>query len=175
MVFPVVVHGCESWIIKKAEQQRIDTLELWCWRRLKSPLDSKKIKPVDLKENQPWIHIERTDDEAEAEAPILWSTDANSQLIGKDSDARKDWRQKEKKVIEDEMVGWHHQCNGHELGQTAGDGEGQGSLQCAAVHGVMKSQTWHGSWTMTVTLQCIFLLKIDNFFIYLEFRFLPIF
>ena len=111
-------------------------------KTLKSPLDSKEIKPVDLKENQPCIHIGRPDDEAEAEAPILWSTDANSQLTGKDPDARKDWRQKEK-VIEDEMVGWHHQCNGHELGQTAGDGEGQGSLVCCSPWGHEESDmTW---------------------------------
>ena len=84
-----------------------------------NPLDSKEIKPINLKGNQPWIHIERTD----AEAPIFWSSDANSWLIGKVPDARKDWGQTEKRGTEDEMLVWHHQCNGHELGQTSGDGE----------------------------------------------------
>ena len=89
-------------------------------RTLESPLDSK-IKPVNLKGNQPWIFIGRTD--ADAEAPILWTPDVKSQLIGKDPDAGKNWRQKEKGTAEDEMVGWYHLFNGHELGQTSGDGE----------------------------------------------------
>ena len=81
-----------------------------------SPLDSKKIKPVNLKGNQLWILIGRTD--AEAEAPVFWSFDANSWLIGKVIDAEKDWRQKVKRASEYEMAGWHHQCNRHELRQT---------------------------------------------------------
>ena len=95
-------------------------------KTLESPLDSKEILPVNPKRNQPWIFIGRTD--AEAEAPVLWSPDAKSQLIGKDPDARKDWRQEEKRATEDEMVGWHHRLNGHEFEQTPGDGEGQTSL-----------------------------------------------
>ena len=70
MVFPVVIYGCKSWTIKKAECWRVDAFELWCWRIFESPLDSKEIKPVNPKGNQPWILIGRTD--AEAEAPILW-------------------------------------------------------------------------------------------------------
>ena len=106
---------------------------MWCWERLpRISLDSKEIKPVNLKGNQPWILIGRID--AEDETPVFWSPDANSQLIGKVPDAGKDWGQKEQRVLEDEMAGWHHQCNGHELGQTSGDGEGQGG-QRAAVHG----------------------------------------
>ena len=97
-------------------------------KTLESPLSSKEIKPVNLKGNQRWIHIGRTD--AEAEAPILWPPDANSQFIGKDHDAGKDWRQK--RVTEDEMVGWHHWFNGHELGQTPRDAERQGSLACCS-------------------------------------------
>ena len=85
-------------------------------------LDCKDIKPVNLKGNQPWIFTGRTD--AEAEAPILRPLDAKSQLIGKDPDAGKDWRQEEKGMRKDEMVGWHHQLNGHEFEQTPGDGEG---------------------------------------------------
>ena len=73
MAFPVVIYGCESWTIKKAEWWRIDAFELWCWRRLESPLDCKEIQPVNSKGNKFWIFIGRTD--AEAEAPILWPPD----------------------------------------------------------------------------------------------------
>ena len=75
-------------------------------KTLESPLDSKEIKPVNPKGNQPWIVIGRTD--AEAEAPILWPPDRKRQLIGKDPDAGEDWGQEEKRVTEDEMVGWHY-------------------------------------------------------------------
>ena len=88
-----------------------------------SPMDSK-IKPVNPKGNQPWIFIGRTD--TEAEAPMLWPPDVQSQLIGKDSEAGKDWGQEDKMGTEDEMVGWHHWLNGHESEQK--DSEGQGSL-----------------------------------------------
>ena len=78
MVFPVVMYGCESWTIKKAECQRIDAFELWCWRRLLSPLDCKEIQPVNL-QDQPWMFIGRTD--AEAETPILWPPDVKNWLV----------------------------------------------------------------------------------------------
>ena len=105
MDFPVVTYGRESWTIKKPKRQRSDAFEMWCWRRLESPLESKEIKPVNPKGNQPRILTGRTN--AEAEAPILWPSDAKSQLIGKDPDAGKDQGQK-KRATEDEMVGWHH-------------------------------------------------------------------
>ena len=71
MVFPVVIYGCESWTVKKAERRRIDAFELWCWREsLESPLDYKEIQPVHPKGDQSWVFIGRTD--AEAETPILW-------------------------------------------------------------------------------------------------------
>ena len=76
MVFPVVLCGCESWTIKKAEHQKIDAFELWCWRRLESPLDCKEIQPVHPKGDQSWVFIGRTD--VEAETPILWPPDAKS-------------------------------------------------------------------------------------------------
>ena len=84
-------------------------------------LDFKEIKPANPKGNQPWIFIGRT--YAEAEAPILWPPDAKSQFTRKDPDAGKDWGQEEKGVTEDEMVGWHHWLNGHEIEQTVGDSE----------------------------------------------------
>ena len=105
VVFPVVMYGCESWTIKKAEHRRIDAFELWCWRRLLSPLDCKEIQPVHLKD-QSWVFIGRTD--GEDETPIPWPPDGKSQLIGRDPDAGKDRAQEEKGVTEDEMVGWHH-------------------------------------------------------------------
>ena len=104
-----------------------------------SPLDCKEIKPVNLKGNQPWIFVGRTD--AEAETLVFWSLDANSWLIGKDPDAGKDWGQKEKRASEDEMAGWHHRCKGHDLGQTLGDGEGQGGLVCCRPWGHKKLDT----------------------------------
>ena len=76
MVFPVVMYGCESWTIKKAEHRRIDGFKLWCWRRLESPLDCKEIKPFHPKVDQSWVFIGRTD--VEVETPILWPPDAKS-------------------------------------------------------------------------------------------------
>ena len=84
MVFPVVTYDCDSWIIKKAECQRIDAFELWCWRTPESPLDSKESKPVNLKGDQRSIFTGRTD--TEAEAPVFWSSDANRQLTEKAPD-----------------------------------------------------------------------------------------
>ena len=78
-------------------------------KTLKSPLDSKEIKPVNHKGNQPWIFIGSID----AEVPIIWQTDAKCQLIEKDPDVRKDWRQEEKSMTEDEMIGWHHWLSDH--------------------------------------------------------------
>ena len=96
-------------------------------KTLESPLDSMEIQPVNPKGNQPCIFI-GTD--AEAEAPKLWPPDMKSQLIRKDPDTGKDRRQKEKRMTEDEMVGWHHELNGHEFEQAPGDGKGEGSLAC---------------------------------------------
>ena len=123
------------------------TLMNWClWtvvleKTPESPLDSKEIKPVNLKGNQPWILIGRKTD-AEAEAPVFWSPDANSWPIGKVPDARKDWGQEEKRVPEGEMTRWHHWCNEHELRQTLGDGEGQGGLVCCSPWGCKQLGDW---------------------------------
>ena len=139
-VFPVVMYGCESWIIKKTEYWRIDAFWLWCWEKtLESPLDSKEIQPVHPKRIQSWIFTGRTD--AEAEAPILWPPDAKNWVIRKDPDAGADWRWEEKGTAEDEVVGWHHWINGHEFEQTVGDGEGQGSLACCSPRGCRKPDT----------------------------------
>ena len=128
MVFPVVMYGCERWTIKKVECWRIDAFELWCWRRLlRVPWTARRSSQPILKEtDQSWVFIGRTD--AEAETPVLWPPDAKSWLIWKDLDAGKDWRQEEKGITEDEMVGWHPWLIGHEFEQALGIGDGQGGL-----------------------------------------------
>ena len=100
-------------------------------------LEGSKASLTDCNSIFTGIFIGRTD--AGAEAPILWPPDGNSQLIGKDPDAVKDWGQEEKRVTEDEMVGWHHWLNGHEFEQTPGDSEGQGSLACCSPWGCKES------------------------------------
>ena len=115
-------------------------------KTFESSLYYKEIKPVSAKGNQSWIFIRRTD--AEAETPKLWPPDAKSWLIGKDHDAGKDWRQEEKGMTEDEMVGWHHQLHGHEFEQAPGVGDGQGSLAYCSPwgHKDMDTNEWL-NWT----------------------------
>ena len=108
--FPVVMYGCDSWTIKMAEHWRTDAFKLLCWRRSWEPLDCKEIKPGNPKGNQPWIFI-RTDAETEAQYFSHLMQRANSL----EKFAGKDWRQEEKGLTEDEMVGWHRQLNGHEF------------------------------------------------------------
>ena len=147
MVFPVVIYGCDSWTIMKAEFEcpRIDAFKLWCWRRLlRVPWTVKRSNQSILKEMSPKIFIGRTD--AEDETPILWPPDAKNWLTGKDTDAGQDWGQEEKGTSEDEMVGWHHWFDGHELSklqELVMDRE----AWCAAVHGVTKSWTRLSDWT----------------------------
>ena len=105
-------------------------------KTLESSLDCK-IKPVNLKGRQLWIFIGRTD--AEAEAPIIWRPDVKNWLIGKDPDAVKDWRQEEKGMTEDKMVGRHHWLNGYKFRQAPGAGDGQGSLACCSPWGRKES------------------------------------
>ena len=112
---------------KKAEPQRIDAFELWCWRRLlKIPWTVRRPNQSILKDIKSWVFIGRT--YVEAEIPILWPPHVKSWLIGKDPNAGKDWGQEEKGMTEDEMAGWHHWLYGHESEWTAGVGDGQGGL-----------------------------------------------
>ena len=102
-------------------------------KTLESPLDCEEIQLVHSKGDQSWIFTGRTD--AEAEAPILWPPNAKNWLTGKDSDAGKDWRQEEKGMTEDEMVGWHHWLDGHEFEQSPGVGDRQENLACCSPQG----------------------------------------
>ena len=117
----------------------------WCFwtvaleKTLESPLDCKEIQPVHPKGNQSWIFIGGTN--VEAETPLLWPPDVKNWLIGKDPHAGKDWRREEKGTREDEMLGWHHQLNGHESEQTPGVGDGQGGLACCSPWGCKESDT----------------------------------
>ena len=131
MVFPVWMWklDCEeSWALKN-----------WCFwtvvleKTLESPLGCKGIQPVQPRGDQSWVFFERTD--AKAETPIFWPPHAKSWLIGKDSDAGRDWGQEEKGTTEDEMTGWYHWLNGHEFEWTPGVGDGQGGLACCDIWG----------------------------------------
>ena len=140
MVFPVVMYGCESWTVKKAECRRIDAFELWCWRRLlRSPLGCKEVQPVRPRGDQSWVFIGRTD--AEAETPILWPPHVKSWLTGKDPDAGRDWGQEEKGTTEDDMAGWQDWLDGRESEWTLGDGDAQGGLACSNSWGLKESDT----------------------------------
>ena len=202
MVFPVVMYGCDSQTVEKAEHRRIDAFELWCWRRLlRVPWTTRRPNQSILKEISPGCSLEglmlkmklqyfdymmwranllektlilgkmegrgdrvdrgwdswmasptqwtwvwassrtcwRTD--TEDEAPVLWPPDAMNWLIGKAPDAGKDWRKEEKGMTADEVVGWHHQLNGHEFEQVLGVGDGQGSLAWCSPCGHKESDT----------------------------------
>ena len=143
IVFPVVMNGCESWTIKKAESQKIRCFQTVVLEKmLESLLDCKEIQPVHPKGNQPWIFTGTTD--TEAEAPIFWPLDVNSWLTGKDPDAGKDWGQ-QNGATDDEMVGWCHWLSGYEFEQTPRDSEGQGSLASCKSMGsqiVRDNSTW---------------------------------
>ena len=111
-------------------------------KTLESPLDCKEIQPVHSAGDQPWDFFGRND--AKAETPVLWPPHVKSGLIGKDSDAGRDWGQEEKGMTEDEMAGWHHQLNGRGFGWTAGVDFGQGSLASCGSWGQKESHTFEG-------------------------------
>ena len=148
MVLPVIMYRCESWTIKKAKHWRTDGFKLWFWiRLLKVPCTAKRSSQSILKEINPEYSLEGLMLKLN-EAPVLWPTDANSQLIGKDPDTRKDWWQEEKGTTEDEIVGWHHwhkNMSFSKLWKMMNHRE----AWYAAVHGVAKSQTWLSNWATT--------------------------
>ena len=136
----------------------------WCFwtvvleKTIESPLDCKEIQPVHPKGDQCWVFIGRTD--VEAETPILWPPDLESWLIGKDSDAGKDWGQEERGMTEDEIVWWHHWHNGYGFGWSLGVGDGQGGLECCSSWGRKESDTtewlnWTDVWwTLILPSRC---------------------
>ena len=124
----------------------------WCFwtvvleKNLESHLDCKEIQPVHPKGNWSWVFIGGTD--AEAETPVLWPPHAKSWLIGKGSDAGRDWRQEEKGKTEDEIAGWHHRLDAHEFWWTPGVGDGQGGLACCGLWGCEElDKTERLNWT----------------------------
>ena len=137
LCFPVVMYGCERWTVKKAQlsfSALSGALKNCCFwtvvleKTLENPLNCKEIQPVHSEGDQPWDFFGRND--ANAETPVLWPPHAKSWLIGKDSDAGRDWGQEEKGTTEDEMAGWHHWLDGRESEWTLGVGDGQGGLVC---------------------------------------------
>ena len=152
VVFPVVMYGCESWTIKKAECWRIDAFELWCWRRLlRVPWTERRSNQSILKEISPGCSL----------AP-----DAKSWLLWKDPDAGKDWGQEKKGKTEDEMVGWHHRLNGHGFGWTPGVGHGQGGLASCSSWGCKESDTieWLNwtEWNRWINNQNVLLINLKK-------------
>ena len=130
MVFPVVMYGCESWTIKKAEHWRTDAFELWCWKRLlRVPWTARRSNQFILKEISPEYLLEGLMLKLQLQhfGHLMWT--------GKDLDAGKDWRQEEKGMTEDEMVGWHHWLDGHESEQAPRVVDDR-EAWCAAIHGV---------------------------------------
>ena len=139
MVFPVI-YGCESYTMKKDRHKRIDAFKLWCQRRLlRVPWTARKSNKSILKEINPEYSLAELMLKLKLQhfGHLMRTADS----LEKKSDAGKDWRQKEKRVTEDEVAGWHHQFNGHELGQTQRDGEGQGNMVCCSPWGCKESDT----------------------------------
>ena len=138
-------------------------LKNWCFwtvvleKTLESPLDCKEIQPVHCEGDQFWDFFGGTD--AKAEPPVLWPPHAKSWLIGKESDAGRDWGQEEKGMTENEMPGWHHWLDGHEFGWTPGVGDGQGGLASCNSWGRKESDTTERvNWTNWTELKCSYVL-----------------
>ena len=139
MVFLVVLYGCESWSIKKAEPRRIDAFELWCWRRLlRIPWTAKRSSQSILKEINPEYSLEGLMFKLKLQyfGHLMWRVDSLEK-----THAGRDWRQEEKGTTEDEMAGWHHWLNGCESEWTPGVGDGQGGLACCNSWGRKESDT----------------------------------
>ena len=137
LVFPVVTYAYESWTIKKAKRRRTDAFELWCWRRLfRVPWTARRSNQSILKEISPEYSFKGLMLKLKLQhfGPLIQRTDS-----GKDPDGGKDWKQEEKGMTEDEMVGWHHWLDAHESEQTPGVGNGQGGLACCSPWGRKES------------------------------------
>ena len=138
MVFPMVMYGCESWTVKKAEHWRIDAFELWCWRRLlRVPWTARRFNQSIQSEISPGCPLEGLMLKLKLQyfGHLMRSADS----LEKDPDAGKDWGQEEKGTTEDELVGWHHWLDAHGIGWTLGVGDGQGGLVCCSSWGHKES------------------------------------
>ena len=136
----MVMYGCESWTVKKAERGRIDAFELWCWRRLlRVPWTTGRSNQSILKEISPEYSLEKLRPKLKLQyfGHLMWRADS----FEKDPNAGKDWRQEEKGTTQDEMVGWHHWHDGHEFEWIPGAGDGQGGLACCSLWGHKESDT----------------------------------
>ena len=146
MVFPVVMYGCESWTVKKAEHQRIDAFELWCWRRLLSvPWTARRSNQSILKEISPGCSLEGMMLKLKLQyfGHLMWRRADSLE----ETDAGRDWGQEEKGTTEDEMAGWHHQLEGREFEWTPGVGDGQEGLACCDSWGRKESDTEQLNWS----------------------------
>ena len=170
VVFPVVMYGCESWTVKKAECRRIAAFEVWWWRRLlRVPWTARRSNQSILKEISPGISLEGM--MLMLKLQYFGHLMAKSWLIGKDSDAGRDWGQEEKRMTEDEMAGWNHWLDGRESEWTLGVGDGQGGLACCNSWGCKESDTteqlnWTELWLLTSenSSRILFQLKLCIFF-----------
>ena len=146
MDFPVVMYGCEIWTVKKAECQRIDVFELWCWRRLlRVPWPARRSNQFILKEISPGCSLEGLMLKLKLQSfgHLMWRVDSLEK-----TEAGRDWGQKEKAMTEDEIAGWHHRFNGYEFEWTPGVGDGQGGLACCSSWGLKESDmTERLNWT----------------------------
>ena len=146
VVFPVVMYGCESWTVKRAEHRRIDAFELWCWRRLlRVPWTARRSNQSILKEISPGCSLEGLMLRLKLQyfGHLMWRVDSLEK-----TDAGRDWGQEEKGMTEDEMAGWHHWLDGHEFEWTPGVGDGQGRLACCDSWGHKESDaTERLNWT----------------------------
>ena len=151
MVFPVVMYGCESWTVKKAEHRRIDAFQLWCWRRfLRVPWTARRCNQSILKEISPGCSLEGL--MLRLKLQYFGHLCAKSWLTGKDTDAGRDWWQEEKGTTKDEMAGWHHGLDGLESEWPPVDGDGQGGLAFCDSWGHKESDTTE--WLNWAELNC---------------------
>ena len=159
MIFLVVMYGCESWTIKKAECQRIDAFELWYWRRILSvPWTARRSNQSIPKEISPKYSLEGLMLKLKLH-PIFWPPDGKNWLIWKDPDAGKDKRREETGTTEDETVGWHHRLDRHEFEWALGVGDGQGGLACCSPWGCKELDTTEQlNWTEILTVVNIIFL-----------------
>ena len=141
MVFPVVMYGCESWTIKKAEHWRIDAFELGCWRRLlRVPWTARRSNQSILKEISPEYSLEGLMLKLKLQYLATWCEELRH---WKRPDVGKEWRLEVKGLTEDEIVGWHHWLDGHEFEHAPVVGNGQGSLACCSPWGSQRIRhTW---------------------------------